>query len=96
MSIEEVGDKGKVELRVTGDKRLRSKELAASKPVCILKNVLGALEEISVLERISVTAILSADLGKEDCVVLPVFDISREVGYPNINSLLADSNLGKA
>ena len=50
VGVEEIGDEGKVELRISGYERRWREEFTTIKSVSVLKNLLGALEEVAGLE----------------------------------------------
>jgi len=81
--VEEIRNKGKIELRVTGDKGCRCKELAAFEFVGVVENLFGALKKVACLEWSS-RAKFRCELIQEDGVIFAVLDIGREVRYPDI------------
>lgn len=87
MSIEKVGNKCKVKLRVSGNKRGGSQKLAAVQEFCIRQNLFGALKEISCLERGS-RANVRGQLVEKNGIVLSILDIRRKV----VDSILSVSS----
>lgn len=78
VSVEEVGNKGKVELGVSGNKRCGGEELATFEFVGIVEDLLGSLKEILGLKR-TTRADVRLELVEEDGVVFAIFDVGREV-----------------
>lgn len=50
VGVEQIGDEGKVELRISSYERRWGKKFATIEPVGVLKNLLGTLKEITGLE----------------------------------------------
>lgn len=73
--VEEVSDEGEVELGVTANKRFWCQEFAAAEFVSFLKDLFSALEIVSCVEGRARTAVLAADLAKEDGIIFAIFDV---------------------
>lgn len=78
VGVEEVGDEGEIELGVAGNERFGSEELAALEFVGVVKDLLGALEEVAGLEG-SAGADVGGELVEEDGIVFGVGDVLAEV-----------------
>jgi hypothetical protein len=74
VSVEQIRDKSKVELGVSGYKRCRCQELAAFEPVGILEDLLSALMKIAGLKR-TTRADFGGELIEQNCVVFSILYI---------------------
>lgn len=76
--VKQVGDKGQVELRVTRDETVGSKEPTTANLVGILQDLLRSLVEISSLERVA-RALIRLELVEQYRVVFSIRDVFRKV-----------------
>ena len=76
--VEEVGDEGEVKFWVTGYEGGGGEEFAAGEAVGVLKDELGALEEVVSLEGRAGAGFWS-ELVEEDGVVVAFFDVGGKV-----------------
>lgn len=79
MSIEQIGDEGKVEFGISSYEGGRGQKLAAIEGIGILKHLFGALQKVSLLEG-SAGANIRSKLVEEYGIVFAILYITREVG----------------
>lgn len=79
--VEQIRDKGQVELRIAGHEGRRSQKFATPKLVGMLKHLLGLLDEIPCLQR-CLTADIGGELVEEYCVVIAILDVRGEIRNP--------------
>lgn len=79
VGVEQVGDKGKVELGVTSDEGFGGQEFATVELVGIVEDLFGALHEVAGLKR-RTRANVGLELVEEDCIVFAILDVAGKVG----------------
>lgn len=78
VGVEQVGDKGQVQARVTRYERRWCEVLSASDTFCVVQNLLSATGEVCRLER-SARALIRLELVQEYGVVFSILDVLAEV-----------------
>jgi hypothetical protein len=83
--VEEIGNEGQIQLLISLVDIFGGDEFSAVQLFGSCQNHLGSLQQVRLLESVSV-AVLGSDLSEEHRVVLCIFDITREIVHFSIPS----------
>lgn len=86
MGVEQVGDKGKIELGVSGHERLWGQVLAAFDAIGIVEHHFGALHKVVLLEG-GQAALVGFQLIQEHGVVFTIGNVFAKVGDPSFPAI---------